>query len=203
MIAAADRRRLLDLARTALIARVRRQRPPDAADDLNIPASGVFVTIYHRGELRGCLGTLDSREPLAEAVIRLAGDVAHNDHRFEPLQVHELNDVTVDVSVLTTPTPVGDLSEIVVGRHGLIVQQGRRKGLLLPQVAPEHGFDRDTFLAHTCLKAGLSADAWQHGAEIYCFEAEVFGEDYAEGGSRRVRGLSSDDGCGAELRTKN
>jgi uncharacterized protein len=176
MIALADRKRLLDLARSAVIARVRRDRPPGAPDDLNVPASGVFVTIHHRSQLRGCLGTLDPHEPVADAVIRLGGDVTHRDYRFEALRLEELNDVSIDVSVLTEPTLVGDPSEIVVGRDGLIVEQGRHRGLLLPQVAPEHNFDRDTFLAHTCLKAGLPADAWRHGATVYRFEAEVFGE---------------------------
>jgi AmmeMemoRadiSam system protein A len=176
MIAGSDRRRLLDLARKAVIARVRRESPPQAPRDLNIPASGVFVTIHHNGDLRGCLGTLNPYEPVAEAVVRLAGDVTHRDHRFEPVQDDELADIAIDVSVLTTPTAVSDPSEIVVGRDGLIVEHGRHKGLLLPQVAPEHGFDRDTFLAHTCLKAGLPPDAWRHGATIFRFEAEVFSE---------------------------
>jgi uncharacterized protein (TIGR00296 family) len=87
-----------------------------------------------------------------------------------------LNDISIDVSVLTEPTPVHDPAEIVIGRDGLIVEQGRHKGLLLPQVAPEHGFDRETFLAQTCVKAGLPPDAWRRGAEVYRFEAEVFSE---------------------------
>ena len=176
MIAAPDRKRLLDLARRAVIARVSRQPAPPLPRDLEIPASGVFVTIHHRGDLRGCLGTLDPTEPVAEAVARLSADVTHRDYRFDPLRVEELNDVSIDVSVLTEPTLVGAPSEIVVGRDGLIVEQGRHKGLLLPQVAPEHGFDRDTFLAQTCIKAGLPPDAWQHGATVYRFEAEVFSE---------------------------
>lgn len=176
MIATADRKRLLDLARRAVIARVRREPAPPIPADLNVPASGVFVTIHHRGELRGCLGTLDPREPVAEAVARLGGEVSHRDYRFEPLRVEELNDVAIDVSVLTEPTLITDPAEIVIGRDGLIVEQGRQKGLLLPQVAPEHGFDRETFLSHTCLKAGLPADAWRHGATVYRFEAEVFSE---------------------------
>jgi AmmeMemoRadiSam system protein A len=180
MIARPDRKRLLDLARAAIISRVRREPPPAAPSDLAIPASGVFVTIHYRRELRGCLGTLDPREPVAEAVVRLGGDVTHRDYRFEPLESHELAEVTIEVSVLTPPVRVGDPAEIVVGRDGLIVEQRGRKGLLLPQVAPEHGFDRDTFLAHTCLKAGLEPDAWQRGAVVYRFEAEVFGEiDFA------------------------
>jgi AmmeMemoRadiSam system protein A len=176
MIAIPDRSRLLVLARSAVVARVRRDRAPAAPRDLAIPASGVFVTIYHRRALRGCLGTLDPREPVAEAVVRLAGDVTHRDYRFEPLRVEELDEIAIDVSVLTEPARVSDPTEIVVGRHGLIVEQHGRKGLLLPQVAPEHGFDRETFLAHTCLKAGLESHAWQRGAAIYRFEAEVFGE---------------------------
>jgi AmmeMemoRadiSam system protein A len=145
-------------------------------DDLDIPAFGVFVTIHHRRELRGCLGTLDSREPVASAVVRLGGDVTHRDHRFAPILTDELADVVIDLSVLTEPVLVTHPSEIVIGRDGLIVEQGRHRGLLLPQVAPEHHFDRDTFLAQTCLKAGLPADAWRHGAAVYRFAAEVFSE---------------------------
>ena len=176
MIAAADRKRLLDLAREALIARVRAQRAPVAPADLNLPASGAFVTVYCHGELRGCLGTLDAREPLAEAIVRLGGEVAGNDYRFEPLRADELPQIVLDVSILTPPQQVRDPSEIVIGRDGLIVEQGTRKGLLLPQVATEHCWDRDTFLAHTCAKAGLPPDAWRKGATILRFEAEVFGD---------------------------
>ena len=176
MIPPADRKRLLDLARNAVVARVRGETAPVVPDDLHVAASGVFVTISCRDELRGCLGTLDPSEKLVEAVVRLAGDAAHRDYRFEPLRLEELHAVTIDLSVLTEPTRVTDPSEVVVGRDGLIVEQGPHRGLLLPQVAPEHGFDRDTFLAHTCLKAGLPPDAWQHGASIYRFEAEVFSD---------------------------
>jgi AmmeMemoRadiSam system protein A len=176
MIPTDMRRRLLDLARLALTARVRGAPPPVAPDDIDLPASGAFVTLYCGGELRGCLGTLDMREPLAEAVVRLGGDVAKNDYRFEPLRTDELTSVMLDISVLTTPQPVPHPSEIVVGRDGLIVEMGVRKGLLLPQVATDHGWDRDTFLAHTCVKAGLPPDAWQNGARILRFEAEVFGD---------------------------
>jgi AmmeMemoRadiSam system protein A len=176
MIPHPARKRLLDLARAALIARVRGERPPLPPDDLDIPAAGAFVTLYCDGVLRGCLGTLDGREPLAEMVVRLGADVACNDHRFEPLRAAELAAVALDVSVLTPPQPVMDAATIVVGRDGLIIEQGARKGLLLPQVAIEHGWDRDTFLAHTCVKAGLPPDAWRWGARILRFEAEVFGD---------------------------
>src|SRR5688572_11249548 len=175
MIDSASRVRLLGLARVALEARVRRQPLPVAPGDVVVDAFGVFVTVHHLGDLRGCLGSLDAHEPVVEAVIRLAAAVAHEDRRFSPLGAHELAGVTIDLSVLTRPERVSDHLTIEVGRHGLIVELNGRKGLLLPQVAPEHGWDRETFLAHTCIKAGLSPSAWQSGASLYRFEAEVFG----------------------------
>lgn len=176
MIGEADRKRLLELARKALVASIRRITPPLPPDDLEISASGVFVTVHCRTALRGCLGTLDAHEPVADAVARLAADVVHRDHRFEPIGAHEIADVVIDLSVLTPPELVTQPSDIVVGRDGLIVERGSKKGLLLPQVAPEHGWDRETFLAQACVKAGLAPDAWRKGTTIFRFQAEVFGE---------------------------
>ena len=176
MIPTDVRHELLALARAAFEAQVRGEAAPNVPEHLNLPASGLFVTVYCHGELRGCLGTLESREPLGDAVVRLAGDVSHLDYRFRPVSASELPAVSLDLSVLTPVQRVEDPSTIDVGRDGLIVEQGRRKGLLLPQVATEHGWDRTTFLQHTCIKAGLPADAWQHGAGILKFQAEVFGE---------------------------
>lgn len=139
-------------------------------------AAGVFVSLHVDGELRGCLGTLEDAEQLAASVARLAADVAHRDWRFAPVLPAEMVRTTIEISVLTAPEPVGDLSTIVVGRHGLIVEQGRARGLLLPQVAVEHGWDREALLGHTCLKAGLQPDAWRRGAAVFCFEAIVFAE---------------------------
>lgn len=170
------RRRLVELARSALDARVHRRQPPPVPRDLAVDAFGVFVTLHHRGDLRGCLGALDCRERVVESVARLAAAVAHEDYRFRPVQIEELPHTTVDLSLLTPPQPVVDHLTIEIGRHGLIVEQGSRRGLLLPQVAPEHGWDREAFLSHTCAKAGLPSSAWQRGATIYYFEAEVFGE---------------------------
>jgi AmmeMemoRadiSam system protein A len=172
----ACRQRLLALARAALEACVRDDRPPRLVDAADPPASGLFVTIHCAGELRGCLGTVDSDERLTAAVVRLAAEVSRDDHRFQPVTPEELSDIAIDLSVLTPTERVDDLATIEVGRHGLIVELGSRKGLLLPQVATEHGWDRDTFLSHTCIKAGLSPDAWRRGAVVYRFEAEVFGE---------------------------
>lgn len=174
--ARSDRARLVEIARLAVAARVLGAPPPDVPPELNVPCAGVFVTLRCGGCLRGCLGTLDGRLPLGEAVVRLAGDAAEHDPRFPPLGAAELEGLGVDISVLAPPRPVQDPSEIVIGRDGLIVGDGHRRGLLLPQVAIEHGWDCEQFLAHTCLKAGLPWDAWRNGASILRFEAEVFGD---------------------------
>jgi hypothetical protein len=170
-------RRLVGLARAALEARVRGQRLPAVPPDLDGPTSGLFVTVYCAGSLRGCLGTLDARERLGQALVRLAADVSHEDHRFHPIAPRELAQVRVSVSILYPAERVIDLSTIEIGRDGLIVEQGRRRGLLLPQVAVEHGWDRETLLRQTCVKAGLPPDAWQRGATVLRFAAEVFGEE--------------------------
>jgi AmmeMemoRadiSam system protein A len=176
--------RLLQLARLSLEASVRRHATPFVPRDLVISAFGVFVTIHHRGDLRGCLGSLDCADSILESLVRLAGAVAVEDHRFTPLCEHELPDTSIDLSLLTLPELVIDHRTIDVGRHGLIVEHGRRRGLLLPQVASEHGWDRQTFLAHTCIKAGLPPDAWQRGAAIARFEAEVFREEACDSAQR-------------------
>jgi AmmeMemoRadiSam system protein A len=140
---------LLRVARAAMEAAVTRQRAPQAPDGVAVDAFGVFVTIHHHGELRGCLGSLDCRAEIVPSIIRLAAAVTREDYRFSPLQPHELAGTAIDLSLLTIPEPVEDVAGIEIGRHGLIVEKGNRRGLLLPQVAPEHGWDRDAFLAHT------------------------------------------------------
>lgn len=170
------RERLLWIAREHLDARVRNRAAPAVPAGLDVPSSGVFVTIHCRGELRGCLGSMDPGPRIGETIARLAASVCCEDTRFPPLRPDELPDTAIEVSLLTPPTRVVDLAAIEIGRHGLIAEHGHRKGLLLPQVAREHGWDRDGFLDHTCLKAGLSRDAWRRDAVIYLFEAEVFGE---------------------------
>ena len=130
------------------------------------------------GELRGCLGTLQCTGGLADDVARCAADAASADPRFAPVSPAELEGLSIDISVLGPLEPIDPRTpdSIVIGRHGLVVEQGRRRGLLLPQVAPEWGWTTDQFLAQTCLKAGLSRDAWQRGASVFRFEADVFGE---------------------------
>ena len=177
MIGLEDRQRLLALARRAIEARVRREPPPapDRGGALEWPR-GAFVTIHCRGDLRGCLGRLDPEGSLAATVAHLAASVSDSDPRFEPVRPGELKDLDVEISVLTPEREVPSIADVEIGRHGLIVEQGGRRGLLLPQVAAEYGWDAETFVSHTCLKAGLPAYAWQHDARISRFDAEVFGE---------------------------
>ena len=175
MISDDDRRRLLAIARRALEAKVRQATPP--AVDLHLDVeTGAFVTISRHGELRGCLGRLTPDLPLPHLVTELARAVADSDPRFTRVLPSELDDITIEISVLTPEREIESLAEIEVGRHGVIVEQDMRRGLLLPQVAIEQRWDRETFLNHTCLKAGLPADAWKRGARILVFEAEVFGD---------------------------
>ena len=134
------------------------------------------MTLHRDGDLRGCIGRIDAPDPLAEVVAECAVSAAIRDPRFPAVTHEELPLLDVEISILTPLERVNDASEIAVGRHGLVIRQGFQNGLLLPQVATEWGWDRDTFLAQTCRKAGLPPDAWRRGAEIFKFEAEVFGE---------------------------
>jgi AmmeMemoRadiSam system protein A len=138
--------------------------------------AGAFVTLRMRGELRGCIGYPASELSLNEVVERCAVSAALDDPRFPALSASEWQSVELEISVLGPLEPVSDVSEIEIGRHGLIAELGQRRGLLLPQVAVEWNWDRTEFVSHTCAKAGLPRDAWQHGATLYKFEADVFGE---------------------------
>jgi len=172
-----DQRRLLSLARRAIEARVRREPPPAPDRGGALEAlHGAFVTIHCHGDLRGCLGRLDPDEPLATTVAQLAASVSDSDPRFEPVRPGELDALEIEISVLTPEREVMSIADVEVGRHGLMVDQGGRRGLLLPQVASEYGWDAETFVSQTCIKAGLPADAWRRGARILVFEAQVFGE---------------------------
>jgi uncharacterized protein len=178
MLTEAQKDALVDLARRSVVAAVTGSASPGGLD-LQLPdAAGVFVTIKRRGELRGCLGTLQCRIGLAGEVARCGADAAREDPRFPPVTSQELSDLSVEVSVLGPVEPIDPRNPeaIVIGRHGLVVEQGVQRGLLLPQVATEWSWTVDQFLRQTCLKAGLPPDAWQHGAKVFRFEAEVFGQ---------------------------
>ncbi len=174
----AQREALLELARSAVAAQVMHGGPVQIPE-LDLPgASGAFVTVKRLGELRGCLGTLQCTRGLAAEVARCAADAASEDPRFPPVAPGELPELSIEVSVL------GSLEEFdphtpdsfTIGRHGLVAEQGHHRGLLLPQVATEWGWTPEQFLRQTCIKAGLPPDAWQHGARMYRFSAEVFGD---------------------------
>lgn len=149
--------------------------PPPAGGALEWPC-GAFVTIHSRGLLRGCLGRIETKEPLGETVRQLGASVADSDPRFEPVTPNELGQIDIEISVLTPEREVGSISDVEPGRHGVIIELGFKRGLLLPQVAIEQAWDAEAFVSHTCCKAGLPPDAWRHGARIFVFEAQVFGE---------------------------
>lgn len=136
-----------------------------------------FVTLTRHGALRGCIGSLSAEQPLSSAIPRLAVSSATEDPRFPRVSRDEVDDLRIEISVLSPPEDARP-EEVEVGRHGLIVERGFRRGLLLPQVATEHHLDREQFLAATCQKAGLPADAWKDPAtRLQTFTAEVFGEE--------------------------
>ncbi len=178
-----DRRRLLNEARRA-VSDALAGRPASAIEPVGVLAlhAGVFVSFHSRGDLRGCIGHPDGDQPLAAVVGRCAVAAATEDPRFAPVTLDELENCAIEISVLGPIEPVQDVADIIVGRHGLIVEQGWNRGLLLPQVAHQQGWNRDTFLARTCAKAGLPGDAWKRGAKILKFEAEVFGDADAQDG---------------------
>jgi AmmeMemoRadiSam system protein A len=137
---------------------------------------GAFVTLHADGELRGCVGYPLPVKPLDETIIEMAVAAASQDTRFEPLAADEMARLKIEISVLGLPEPVNDPARVEVGRHGIIISKGFSKGLLLPQVPQEHRWDRETYLSHGCLKAGLPPDAWKKGAKIEVFTAQVFSE---------------------------
>lgn len=142
---------------------------------------GVFTTLIKHGELRGCIGFPYPIKRLDEAIIESAIAAAVDDPRFEPVRRSEMEEIIVEVTVLTEPEKINakpkDLPKFVeIGRHGLMVRKGLFSGLLLPQVAVEYGFDAEEFLTQTCIKAGLPPDCWLTGAEVYRFEGQIFKE---------------------------
>jgi AmmeMemoRadiSam system protein A len=136
---------------------------------------GAFTTLHLTGALRGCIGYVLPSQSLYATVAETARAAALDDPRFAPVTPAEAPHLKIEISVLSLPQLIR-AEDVVVGQHGLVVSQGNRRGLLLPQVPVEWGWSRETFLAQTCLKAGLPPDAWQRGAQIQAFTAEVFAE---------------------------
>lgn len=169
---------LLTLARSALTAFLERGEtiePPAGPETFRTPR-GAFVTLTKAGDLRGCIGFIEPVLPLGQAVARCAVYAATEDPRFAPVTAAELGRLRIEISVLTPAREIANPGLVKVGTHGLIVERDGRRGVLLPQVPVENGWDRETFLAQGSLKAGLPPDAWKRGAKLSVFEAIVFHE---------------------------
>jgi len=139
---------------------------------------GVFVTLHKEGNLRGCIGYIEGVDQLYKSVMNMSKSAAFQDPRFPPVEKKEVDQLEIEISVLSPIKKIESVDEIQVGKHGLIVQQGPYRGLLLPQVATEWGWDKLQFLEQTCRKAGLSTDAWKNTeTDIYIFSAEIFSEN--------------------------
>ncbi|MEW5911663.1 MAG: AmmeMemoRadiSam system protein A [Thermodesulfobacteriota bacterium] len=174
-----EQKALLKLARQTIARLVRAggdQLPPAGLPGPEL-ARGAFVTIHRRGRLRGCIGNFAAQGPLTDTVCDMAVAAASEDPRFPPLRADELGDIDLEISVLSPLRPIQDINEIQVGRHGIYIVNPRGRGVLLPQVATEYGWDRLSFLDQTCLKAGLAPGCWKDPqTQILIFSAQIFGE---------------------------
>ena len=172
-----ERRILLNLAHRSIeTALVKRPNDTTAPSEHLAEPRGAFTTLHLLGNLRGCIGYVLPTGSLYQTVAETARAAAFDDPRFEPVTEDEAPYLKVEISVLSVPVRIRP-DQVEVGKHGLIVTAGSRRGLLLPQVPLQWGWDRETFLSQTCMKAGLPFDAWQRGAEVQAFTAEVFGEE--------------------------
>jgi AmmeMemoRadiSam system protein A len=172
-----EKKELHKIARSVIQAKTRGEPVPyftPATERLN-EKRGAFVCIYKKGMLRGCIGTLEARDPMYKAVQEMAEASAFRDPRFRPVTEDELPYLEIEISILTPFRQIKDPADVQVGPHGLVVRKGFQSGLLLPQVAAERNWDRVTFLEETCRKAGLMRDAWKDpDTELYVFSADVF-----------------------------
>lgn len=180
MLTEKDASSLLQIARDAIVCHVKQQEfqpAPREEKSLN-QRSGCFVTIKQDGQLRGCIGNFQSELPLYQEVAQMAVTSASKDPRFHPMELAELDNFNLEISVLSPLEKIDDIEQIVVGQHGIYLEKNFSRGVLLPQVATEYNWDRQTFLQQTCLKAGLYGDAWQEDdADIYIFSAQIIKEE--------------------------
>jgi uncharacterized protein len=175
-----ERTLLLQLAHQSIAAALEQREISLVAPTLHLSEPrGAFATLYYYGALRGCVGYVFPVTPLYRTVAESARGAAFEDSRFPPVTRNEAPELEVSLSILSPPEPIQP-AEVEIGRHGLLVSLGAYRGLLLPQVPVEHGWDRITFLEQTCKKAGLPSSAWQAGAELQAFTAEVFGDRSVE-----------------------
>lgn len=173
--------KLLKLARKTIADKLglgENAETPAFTDDIYKEKCGAFVTIHIKGNLRGCIGYIEGVKSIPDTVQDMAAASAFKDPRFASLTPDEYRNIDIEISILSPVEEVGDISDIVVGRDGLIITRGYNRGLLLPQVPVEQGWDLETFLSHTCYKAGLPADSWRKpDVKIEKFSAQVFSEN--------------------------
>jgi uncharacterized protein len=181
----ADRHAALHLARIAVVEAVSHHKLPDTIPRQGIfeEIRGVFVTLHVNCRLQGCIGVIEAQEPLGEAIIRCAASAALEDPRFAPMKAEQLDQLSIEISLLSPVEPIVPES-IEIGRHGLLLRMKEKRGLLLPQVAVEHHLNREQFLEQTCIKAGLPRDAWRDlEARLFGFTCEVFSESSHRAGN--------------------
>ena len=170
-----ERTKILELARQSLREAIRPHQVPAPIPTEGIfgLTRGVFVSLHVAGKLRGCIGMVEPCEPLGKCIAQCAASAALRDPRFAPMREAEVESAEIEVSILSPPRSI-QAEEIEIGKHGLLIAQGLRRGLLLPQVATEHGLDRERFLEETCRKAGLPRDSWKKKeTEIFGFTCEI------------------------------
>jgi AmmeMemoRadiSam system protein A len=189
VLTVAQRRILLGLARQALTRATSAGQPIEldknqlqSLEPALLERCGAFVSLHtSHGDIRGCVGCMTSERPVAAVVVEMAGAAALRDPRFPPVAPSEAGDLEIEISVLGAMHPIGSLNEVEIGRDGLLASGSGRRGVLLPQVASERGWDRETFAAQTCVKAGLDPNAYARGdAQLSSFSAEVFNESELE-----------------------
>jgi len=174
-----EQKTLLKLARDTITQYVTEQKRPPLPEATGMlgESCGCFVTVHLKGQLRGCIGNMIGRGLLVELVQEMAVAASTQDPRFHHVSKEELSEIDIEISVLSPMRKITDVNEIEVGKHGIIMGRGVSQGILLPQVATEQGWDRQTFVENTCLKAGLPTDAWKDPeTSIEIFSAQVFGE---------------------------
>ncbi|MFB3785517.1 MAG: AmmeMemoRadiSam system protein B [bacterium] len=178
--------RLLAIARTTLENTLKGQKPAvftppeDQITERMKAKKGIFVTLKEKGDLRGCIGHMEGEQPLYQEAARTVLLSALRDRRFEPVKPNELQDIEIEISVLSPLKSVPSWREIMLGRDGMVLAKGNRQALFLPQVALEQGWTIEETLSHLCLKAGLDVDDWKSGCAFQTFTAQVFGETYRD-----------------------
>ncbi|MDK2976164.1 MAG: uncharacterized protein PWP06_639 [Candidatus Marinimicrobia bacterium] len=153
-------------------------KPVLSENPLYTQKTGIFVTLHKNHELRGCIGHIIGHLPLKEALFEMAEAAAFSDPRFPPLSRNELQDISIEISILSELIPVDSIKKIIPGKHGVVLKQGFRQAVFLPQVALEQGWDRDEMLAHLSMKAGLNPQAYlDKNTDFFVFTADVFSEE--------------------------